>query len=228
MSEYLEAFVLGNAAILGNVCVLPLYPGLIAFLAGRSDVRGVRSSAALGALVLAGVLSLMLVAGLLLFLLRRSVSTVLPALLPIVYAAVLVLGVLLLAGRNPFARLASAQVPVLRNPYATAYLYGLLLGPMTLPCTGPLIISAFVLGASSATALADGLLYFLAFGLGFGWPLVALAMVAAATGRRLTGWLARREPIIHRLSGVLLLGIALFGFWVDVLPNLPRSWFGTG
>ena len=27
MSEYVEAFTLGNAAILGNVCLLPLYPG---------------------------------------------------------------------------------------------------------------------------------------------------------------------------------------------------------
>jgi cytochrome c biogenesis protein CcdA len=34
MSAYLGAFLLGNAAILSNVCVLPLYPGLIAFLAG--------------------------------------------------------------------------------------------------------------------------------------------------------------------------------------------------
>mgnify|MGYP003422887924 CR=1 FL=1 len=28
METYLEAFLLGNAAILGNVCMLPLYPGL--------------------------------------------------------------------------------------------------------------------------------------------------------------------------------------------------------
>ena len=35
--QFLEAFALGNAAILTNVCVLPLYPGLIAFLAGTSS-----------------------------------------------------------------------------------------------------------------------------------------------------------------------------------------------
>jgi cytochrome c-type biogenesis protein len=222
MAQYLEAFLLGNAAILGNVCVLPLYPGLLAFLAGR-DGAGARGGAWLGAVVLAGVLSLMVATGLILFALRQSVASFLPVLLPLAYGAVLILGVLLLLGQNPFKRLASAQAPVLRNPYATAYLYGLLLGPMTLPCTGPLIVSAFVLGAGDAVALADGLIYFLAFGLGFGWPLVALSLVAASTGRRLTGWFARREPVIQRLSGVLLVGIALFGLWVDVLPNLSTS-----
>ena len=38
MNELLQAFVLGNTAILTNVCVLPLYPGLIAFLAGRLEI----------------------------------------------------------------------------------------------------------------------------------------------------------------------------------------------
>jgi cytochrome c-type biogenesis protein len=220
MTQYLEAFLLGNAAILGNVCVLPLYPGLLAFLASQGDTGRVRHAGWLGALVLGGVLSLMLVVGLVLFMLRQSVSTFLPVLLPLAYGAVLVLGVLLLIGHNPFKRLASTQAPLLKNPYATAYLYGLLLGPMTLPCTGPLIISAFVLGAGDAVALADGLLYFLAFGLGFGWPLVALSFVAATTGRRLTSWFARREPIIQRLSGMLLILIACFGLWIDVLPNV--------
>lgn len=220
MAQYLEAFLLGNAAILGNVCVLPLYPGLIAFLAGQGEAGRTRGAGWLGVLVLAGVLSLMLVVGLVLFTLRQSVAAFLPLLLPLAYGAVLLLGVLLLLGRNPFKGLAGTQAPVLRNRYATAYLYGLLLGPMTLPCTGPLIVSAFVLGAGDAAALADGLLYFLAFGLGFGWPLVALALVAAGTGRRLTSWFARREPAIQRLSGALLVAIALFGLWVDVWPNL--------
>ncbi len=220
MSQYLEAFLLGNAAILGNVCVLPLYPGLLAFLAGQGEVGRTRHAGWLGTLVLAGVLSLMLMVGLLLFTLRQSVAVFLPILLPTAYGIVLILGLLLLLGYNPFKRLASTQAPLLQNPYLTAYLYGLLLGPMTLPCTGPLIVSAFVLGAGDAVALADGLLYFLAFGLGFGWPLVALSLVAATTGRRLTIWFARREAVIQRLSGGLLVLIACFGLWVDVLPNL--------
>jgi cytochrome c-type biogenesis protein len=221
MSQYIEAFILGNGAILGNVCMLPLYPGLIAFLAGNAgSERAKRGGAWLGALVLAGVLSMMIALGLLLFLLRQSFSTILPFLLPAIYGVVIVLGMLMLIGFNPFARLAATQAPMLRNPYLTAYLYGLLLGPMTLPCTGPLIISAFVLGVGNIGSLVEGLAYFLAFGLGFGWPLIVLPLIAAPLQRRLTQWLARNYQLVGRAAGVLLVGIGLLGLWVDILPNL--------
>ncbi|MBC8160933.1 MAG: hypothetical protein H7Z42_06910 [Roseiflexaceae bacterium] len=220
MGQYLEAFLLGNGAILGNVCMLPLYPGLLAFLASRSEQSGRGGTRWLGALVLAGVLSLMVLVSLLLFSLRRSISSILPVLLPGVYGAVLLLGVLMLVGVNPFKRLSTAQAPVLRNPYATAYLYGMLLGPMTLPCTGPLIISAFALGAGNAASLAEGLAYFFIFGLGFGWPLVLLPLLASAGQRHLTGWLVQHSSALSRASGALLVLIGLFGFYADVLPNL--------
>ena len=35
VSDYVEAFTLGNAAILSNVCLLPLYPGLVVMLSAR-------------------------------------------------------------------------------------------------------------------------------------------------------------------------------------------------
>lgn len=221
MSELLQAFVLGNGAILTNVCILPLYPGLIAFLAGNAQNERAHSATRwLGLLVLAGILTLMIAVGALLYALQQSFGAILPVLLPLIYGVVIVLGVLMLFGRNPFNRLSTAQAPLLRNPYAAAYVYGLLLGPMTLPCTGPLIVSAFLLGAGSATALAGNLAYFLAFGLGFGWPLVLLPFVAMPLQRRFTGWMGRNYGLLTRVSGVLLVAIGLFGLVVDVLPNL--------
>jgi cytochrome c-type biogenesis protein len=68
--------------------------------------------------------------------------------------------------------------------------------------------------------LGESLAYFLAFGLGFGWPLLALPLVALPAQRGITRWLAGNAQLLARVSGVLLVGIALFGFWVDVLPNL--------
>ena len=54
------------------------------------------------------------------------------------------------------------------------------LAPMTLPCTGPLVVSAFVIGGvSGSDALVDSLVYFLFYALGFGWPLVVLPILAA-------------------------------------------------
>jgi cytochrome c-type biogenesis protein len=154
------------------------------------------------------------------FALGQSFSRILPWLLPLTYGIVIVLGITLLLGKNPFARLAAAQSPTLSNPYASAFVYGGLLAPMTLPCTGPVIVSAFVLGVGSAAALSESLLYFLAFGLGFGWPLLVLPFVAIPVQRGVTRWLAGNAEALGRLAGALMLVIAVFGIWTEVLPNL--------
>lgn len=220
MNELFGAFVLGNAAILTNVCLLPLYPGLIAFLAGNAaDAQAKRVTPWLGLMVLLGILSLMTGVGLLLYLLQAPFGGLLGWLLPLIYSAVIVLGLLMLFGINPFVRLAGVQTPVFRNPLASAYLYGVLLGPMTLPCTGPVVVSAFLLGAGSATALTGSLLYFFAFGLGFGWPLVLLPLAALPLQRRGVGWLGKHHGLLTRASGVLLLGIGVFGVVTELGPQ---------
>jgi cytochrome c-type biogenesis protein len=218
MDQYLEAFSLGNAAILGNVCMLPLYPGLfVLFANSQGRTRGLRW---MGLVVLAGIITMMVAIGFVFHQLQRSVADVLDWLLPVMYLAVLVLGVAMLLDKNPFARLSTTQVPILRNPVASAYVYGMLLAPMTLPCTGPLIVSAFVIGGVSGTgALAESLLYFVWFAIGFGWPLVVLPLMAAPAQRSVTRWLTRHHRAISIVSGVLLIGIALFGWWNDVRPN---------
>ena len=219
MNQLVEAFVLGNGAILTNVCMLPLYPSMVAYLAADSGrARGL--SGLLGVLVLAGVLTMMLAVGFALFLLRQSFGAILPWLLPLVYGSVILLGISMLLGRNPFARLAAVNAPVFRSPLLTAFAYGLLLGPMTLPCAGPLIVSAFVLGTGSITSLADGLLYALAFGLGFGWPLVLLPFLAQPVQRHLTRWVVGRYALLTRVAGLLLVGIGAFGTWTEILPSL--------
>lgn len=221
MTQLLEAFILGNSAILTNVCILPLYPGLMAFLAGNANNEKAQTATKwLGLLVLAGVLTLMTLIGGLLFLLQQSFGRILPILLPIIYGVVILLGILMITGRNPFARLSQAQTPMLRNPYLSAYVYGLLLGPMTLPCTGPIIVSAFLLGAGSVAQLADSLSYFFAFGVGFGWPLVLLPFIALPFQRRFTKWMTSNYKLLTRVSGALLIGIGVFGFFAEVLPNL--------
>ena len=218
MNEYVQAFLLGNAAILTNVCMLPLYPGLIAYMAGAGEGR--RSSGWIGVCVLAGVLSLMLLIGWLLYVLQASFGAVLPWLLPAIHLIVGVMGVLMLTGRNPFRRLSASRAPVLRNTYLTAYAYGLLLAPMTLPCVGPVVLSAFLLGAGGTQELAASLLYFLAFGLGFGWPLIVLPFLALPFQRRFTRWTTNHYRVLTAASGALLLAIGVGGFVLEVAPNL--------
>lgn len=221
MSEYLQAFILGNAAILTNVCILPLYPGLLAYMAANANNE--RSQSAMkwmGLLVLMGVLTMMVLVGGLLFVLQQSFGAILPVVLPTIYGLVIFLGLLMLSGRNPFNRLQTVQTPVLRNPYIGAYVYGLLLGPMTLPCAGPIILSAFLLGTNSAADLADGLIYFFFFGLGFGWPLVLLPFLAGSFQRQLIGWTTKNYKVLTRASGMLLIAIGFVGIYVELLPQL--------
>ncbi|MFW5748890.1 MAG: cytochrome c biogenesis CcdA family protein [Chloroflexota bacterium] len=236
--ELLTQFSLGNAAILTNVCLLPLYPGLIAFLAGNvqqaastePDASGAAAAdrplwvtASLGIFVLAGVLTVMVILGLVLYALQRSFADVFNLLLPLVYVTVIILGILLITGRSPFARMTTIQAPVLKSPFATAFLYGALLGPMTLPCTGPVILSAIGYGAvSPSTNVLTEILYFVAFGVGFGWPLLVLPLVAAPLQRRFIKWMTRNHTLLNRVSGALLVLIGLFGFWTEFFDG-PSS-----
>ena len=221
MNEYLEAFALGNAAILGNVCMLPLYPGRFVLLADRVEAGGSRRSIRwLGVIVLAGVLTAMVLIGALLYLLSRTFSDVLGVARPVMYGLVAVLGVLMILDRNPLVRMRTAEAPIVSIPSATAFIYGFAMAPLTLPCTGPLIISAFVLGGVRGSgALSDGLLYFFFFGLGFGWPLVLLPLLAAPAQQSITRFLTRHHRAVTIVSGLLLLAVAVIGWWVDIRPN---------
>lgn len=213
-------FVLGNGAILTNACMLPLYPGLIALLAGNAnDEKARRATGWMGVLVLAGILTMMLFIGFVLWLLSQSFGSILQFVLPLVYGIVIVFGLMLLADRNPFAKLSTGQVPLLKNPYLSAYVYGLLFGPMTLPCTGPIITSAFLLGTSEGGSLGTELMYFLAFGVGFGWPLLVLPLVALPVQRRAVSWLARNHTLLNRASGILLIAVGIFGIITELLPQ---------
>lgn len=221
MSEYVAAFALGNAAILGNVCMLPLYPGLFVLLAARVEQGATsRSVRWMGVVVLAGVLTAMVGLGALLHLLRTPFANVVPYALPAMYALVLVLGLAMIANRNPLARLATGQVPIVRSPTATAFLYGMAIGPMTLPCTGPLIVAAFVVGGVQGSgATLHALTYFLIFGLGFGWPLVVAPLLAAPAQRRISGFLTSHHRIIAIASGGLLIVVAVAGWYRAIRPN---------
>ena len=221
MELFFQGFVLGNGAILTNVCLLPLYPGMIAFLAARSSDEGRPGVTPwLGAWVLAGVLTLMIGIGAVLMLTRVAVAAWLPWLLPLTYAIVGAMGVAMLFAWNPFNSLTTGSFPNVRDSRLAAFTYGMLLAPMTLPCTGPIMVAAFVLGAGDPRALGVELGYVLSFGLGFGWPLVLLPLLAGGSQQGMTRWLARHHGTTTRVAGGLLVAIAVWGVATEVVPNL--------
>ena len=195
-------------------CVLPLYPGFLAYLSGGQEALAGRTYGRyfLGFFVLAGVLTMMLALGLFIALLSVSVGRALSVVIPLADLLIVGLGVMLLLDRNPFKALPQIQVPVLSHPYVNAFVYGLLYGPIALPCSGPLVVGIFALSLTAGEAISK-LGVFLWFGLGFGLPLLALSFLSGAAQRWITRQFAMRARLINLLGGVLLVGIGAYDLW---------------
>lgn len=217
MGELVAVFAAGVASA-ASPCLLPLYPGFLAYLsANAGSLSGRRATGLLGLLVLLGVLTTMVLIGAVLVVMAVPVGRVASYLVPVVDGLLLVLGVLLLAGRNPFNRLPGMRVPIVRNPYGQAYVYGVMLGPIALPCAGPFLAALLAL----SVGLGDAVLRlgtFVVFGLGFGLPLLVLSLLAGARQRSVVRWVTAHHRPIEIVSGVVLIVVALW--------DLGQNWDG--
>lgn len=193
-------------------CVLPLYPGFLAYLSGQDEIG--RKKYFLGFFVLAGVLTMMLILGGIIAWLALPVGRVLAYLLPLADGLILILGVLLLLDYNVFKTLPQIQVPALQNPYQMAFVYGLLYGPIALPCSGPMVVSIFALSFTLGEAF-NQLWAFIWFGLGLGIPLLVISLLSGTWQRSLTSFFTRHGRAINIVGGLLLIGIALY----DITAN---------
>jgi cytochrome c-type biogenesis protein len=206
MDAALTSFLLGLLATT-SPCVLPLYPGFLAYLSGQAEMG--RQRYFLGLFVLGGVLSMMLALGSLIALLAIPMGRVLAYIIPLADVLILLLGILLLLDRNPFKTLPQIQIPALRHPFLNAYVYGLLYGPIALPCSGPLVVGIFALSFTVEEAFGK-LWVFLWFGLGFGMLLFVLSLLSARFQRQVTALFAKHSRVVNLLGGLLLVGVALY------------------
>jgi cytochrome c-type biogenesis protein len=204
VDAYLTSFLLGIGSA-ASPCLLPLYPGFIAYLAGNgARTSSARASALLGLAVVVGVLTAVIAVGIVVSVLAVPLSGLLEILVPVTTAVLVGLGLLLLSGRNPFARLASVRVPVVKHPGAQAFVYGFMLGPVAIPCSGPFLIALLAISVGVADAGAR-IGTFIVFGLGFGLPLILLSLAGAARGQALTRWVVARHDSLLRGAGALLI-----------------------
>lgn len=194
-------------------CILPLYPGYLAYLSG-SLTAGSRARYGLGLFVLLGVLTMMLALGGLIALLSIPIGSVLAVVIPLADLLIIGLGTLLLLDVNPFKRLPQARVPGLANPFANAFFYGMLYGPIALPCSGPLVVGIFAFSLTAGEAL-DKLAVFFWFGLGFGLPLLGLSLLSGAFARRITRFFAVHTRRVNLVGGALLLAAGSYDLWVN-------------
>lgn len=217
MGELAAVFLAGLASA-ASPCLLPLYPSFLAYLtANAGALSGRRASGLLGLLVLFGVLTTMILVGAILFAVSIPVGQVASLLVPVIDGFLIVLGILLISGRNPFNRLPGMKVPLVKNPYGQAYVYGIMLGPLALPCAGPFLAALLALSAGFGDA-ALRLGTFVVFGLGFGLPLVLLSLLAGARQRQIVRFVLDRHRAIELIAGVVLIAVALW--------DLRENWDG--
>ena len=194
-------------------CILPLYPGFLAYLGSQNEMG--RQKYFLGLFVFAGVMSMMLALGGLIALLAIPIGSALVYLLPLADLLIFLLGILLLLNISPFKTLPQIQLPGLRHPYGNAYVYGLLYGPIALPCSGPMVVSIFALSFTVGEAF-NRLWIFLLFGLGLGLPLLMLSLLSGMIQHRLTTLFTHHSRMVNFIGGLLLVAVAVY--------DLSQNW----
>jgi cytochrome c-type biogenesis protein len=203
-------------------CILPLYPGFLAYLSGN-QAAGSKARYFLGLFVMLGVLTMMLALGGLIALLSISIGSALAVIIPLADALIVGLGVLLLLDINPFKKLPQVQVPGLSHPFANAFVYGLLYGPIALPCSGPLVVGVFAFSLTAGEVI-DKLGVFFWFGLGFGIPLLILSLLSGTLQRQITRLFAVHARKVNIIGGVLLVAVGLYDLWTNW--ELIRAFLG--
>ena len=228
MEVYLGALVAGIGATV-TPCILPLYPAFLAYLTTNTSVAatlpavGATSAPALrpaiaALLVWAGVVTGMMAIGLAIAAVAVPLGDFSRVVLPIADGLLITLGLLLLAGVNPFARLPQPSAAALggRGPQAGAFLYGLLFAPIAIPCSGPFLVGIFAFSLTIGDALGR-IAFFGVFGVGFGLPLFLLGSVGQARGTQLARAVVRYERPLQLVLGAALVAV---GVW-DLTVNLP-------
>ncbi|WP_436347872.1 cytochrome C biogenesis protein [Natronorubrum sp. FCH18a] len=210
----LEFFLLGLATPLTAACVIPLYPGFIAYLATTGERDRSPPVGVLGALVVAGVIAFMMTVGLLwTAVFGTSVTNAVDRVSPIAFGVLAVVGTVLLVAPTAFSRLPSVEPPHSRYPTLSAFGYGFFFGGIVIPCN-PGLIALFFSRSTVAFPAFDShlevMLGFLAFGLGIGTPLLAFALLSQPYSRRVTRTLARYSTPINRVVGLVLVAVSLY------------------
>jgi len=202
------SFTLGVATPLSAVCVIPLYPGFLAFLSNQDE--DAPPIAVLGVLVSLGVIAFMGAVGLLFTtLLETSLTAVVELVSPPAFALLAVLGVVLAADLHPQAALPAIEPPQTRFPSLSAFAYGAFFGAIVLPCN-PGFISVFFARAFLFSDPVSSTANFGAFGIGMASPLLAFAIISDPWRDRILDWLTDNRRRINIGTGLTLVAISLY------------------
>jgi cytochrome c-type biogenesis protein len=204
----LLSFLAGIYAPLGSPCVIILYPGYLAFLAGTGNEEGFRPSL-LALAVASGVILSLLAGGILFGLVIQTAGPSARVFLQAAASALLLASALSLIfdpAQVPWNR--AVPVPRGGTPYGAAFVLGLFMGIIILPCNAAIIFVLLTL-AASAGSLTEAVALFFAFGTGMVLPLLIIAAIPLSGARLIQGFLVRYRRGVQLAAGFVMFGIAV-------------------
>jgi cytochrome c biogenesis protein CcdA len=215
MGELLLVAFLGGLITGVSPCIVPVIPVVVA--GGSSTTNRRRPFLIIGGLVLSFSLTVLFAQTVLSFL-HLPLDFLFwlgVAMLGAIALGLMIprLGELL---ERPFARLGSTR-------YASeggGFVLGLSLGPVFIPCAGPVLTAITVAGTHSRVGVS-ALLVTLFYALGITLPLLILAVVAQRAAASWTG-LRKRLPKVRQVAGVVL-GIATLAIAFNWLGAVQRD-----
>lgn len=207
LADAAGSFALGLATPLTAVCVLPLYPGFLAYLANQGERVSI---AQLAGLVAVGVLAFMSGLGVVFAtVLEVSLTRVVGVVSPAAFGLLALLSLALLADVSVARFLPTVEPPQSRSPRLSALAYGLFFGAIVVPCNPGLIAVFFARSFLFETPLVT-VANFGAFGTGMAAPLVGLALVSEAWRDRVLDLLTSHRSAVNRLTGATMLAVSLY------------------
>ncbi|MGH9053267.1 MAG: cytochrome c biogenesis CcdA family protein [Acidimicrobiia bacterium] len=209
-----------------NPCGFAMLPAYLSYFLGLDEPgeAGGRATVAralvVGGIVSAGFLVVFGVVGALVTVGLRWVITLVPWAALLIGAGLVLLGLAMLAGYQPVARLPKVR----GGARSSAFLFGVAYAVASLSCTLPIFLTV-VAGTITQVDFLSGLVTFLVYGLGMSLVLVSVTLALAMGKRTLVGWLRRSARYLNRVAGSILVvaGAYIVFFWVTNLSRGPTS-----
>lgn len=211
LADLSTAFVLGLLTPLTAACVLPLYPGFLAYLSGQMSGKNNRKLIAFfGLAVTSGVISFMLILGIVFTtLLQVSLTKVIGIVSPLAFGMLAVISILLIFNINVGKFLPQTRLPAVKNPVVNAFVFGFFFGAIVVPCN-PLFIAALFTRTIIAAGFFGSILKFLFFGIGIGFPLLLFSLISTASSNGIIRLLTDHRRKINLAAGLVMLAVSLY------------------
>src|SRR2546427_1791400 len=208
-----------------NPCGFAMLPAMVSFYLGqgeddyatRSAWRRAREGLALGALVTTGFLLVFVLAGVLVSAGAGAVARFFPWATVAIGAALVGLGIWLYLGGSLHVRVPHLEVARVSGSYRAMFVYGVAYALASLGCTLPIFLVA--VGTALAAGPVGSLVLFVAYGLGMGLVLTAVALGATLFRGVVSTSLSRVLPYVQQVSALLLVVAGGYLLWTD-LPRL--------